>query len=386
MSKFSSYNEELGINCVDDTEVYAVREKMKDYIPSLEDDYLDKFVIVKSKLLYVGTDEKELEVANRLGIRGSLSDEETVKEVQTIVDGVVGLKKDFKEQIPVNDTDKLDSVENSDSENGLVGTRLFSRSDLNLVNGTWNILIEYNKENKETARYGTGYYWLKKSDEEKEYVYTIKGKEIKLKNDYVIDYKNGEFQMLSGRAVNWNVDATLGVTDDLPLNLDPVSLANGEWRVTTSQDSVTKTNYFDFIVRNSDETEINTGIQKAGDVEYDKENKSLKFNETSETNPDGEGGHLKLVKNGLDFSHGLTFEFYGKFSRGPYENKLCSQHMAGVQSVGIFMRASGLPNKAKHLRFTWCSTKWICDFCDDSNNKSAWSGQGKLLRTEGARI
>ncbi len=296
MSKFSSYNEELEINCFDDSEVYAVREKMKYYIPSLEDEYLDKFVIIKSKLLYVGRDEKELEIVNKLGMMGSALDEETVKEIQAIIDGVVELKDSFGDQLPNSDTDKLENLENADSNKGIIGTRLFDRSDLNLIKGTWNILIEYNKENKETDRYGTGYYWLKKNNN-----YTIGKKTINLKNDYIIDYKNKEFILLSGRAVNWNANATLGVSENVALNLDPMSLANGEWRENNEKDEVNNTNFYDFIVKDTDGSEVDSGIQKTGDVVYDRNNKSLKFNEDESNNPDGVGGYLKLSKKRFDF-------------------------------------------------------------------------------------
>ena len=59
ISKFSGYNEELGITSVNDVGIYATGENLKKYIPSMEDEDLEKFVVIKSKLLYVGTDEKE---------------------------------------------------------------------------------------------------------------------------------------------------------------------------------------------------------------------------------------------------------------------------------------------------------------------------------------
>ena len=283
---------------------------MKNYIQSLEDEDVDKFVIVKSKLLYVGTDKKELEIANRLGIGGGVEGSDagaTVKEIQSIVDGVVELKDSFGGQLPANDTDKLDSLENTDSSKGIIGTRLFDRSDLNLVNGTWNILIEYDRENKETARYGTGYYWLKKDNE-----YTIGDETLNFKNDYVIDYKNKEFIVLSGRAVNWNVDATLGVSGAV-FNLDPMSLANGEWQEGDDIDEVNNGKFQNFIVKNTDGTEVNTGIQKVGDVVYDKTNNSLNINKDSVNNPDGQTGYLRYNSGDLDFTNGFTFEFYGNF-------------------------------------------------------------------------
>ena len=45
---------------------------------------------------------------------------------------------------------------------------------------------------------------------------------------------------------------------------------------------------------------VNTGIQKTGDVVYDKNSGALKFNENSEKNPTGEGGYIKLSKAGDD--------------------------------------------------------------------------------------
>ena len=373
MSKFSSYNEELGINCIDDSEVYAVREKMKDYIPSLEDEYLDKFVIVKSKLLYVGTDEKELEIANRLGIGGGGEGSDagaTVKEIQSIVDGVIELKDSFENQLPTNDTDKLDSLENTNSNKGIIGTRLFDRSDLNLVNGTWNILIEYDRENKETARYGTGYYWLQKGKE-----YTIGEETLNFKNDYIIDYKNKEFIVLSGRAVNWNVNATLGVNKNIALNLDPMSLANGEWRDTQILDDVSKENFFDFIVKNTDGTEVNTGIQKTGDVEYDKTNKALKFNKNEEKNQNGEKGYIVLSKDNVDFSNGITFEFYGNFDRLRF-----SSTGSNRAAFGIFSRCPmDFSSYFNQMRFGWASNNCLLDLrtpntgiCENDENNNLY--------------
>ena len=355
MSKFSSYNEELGINCVDDTEVYAVREKMKDYIPSLEDDYLDKFVIVKSKLLYVGTDERELDVANRLGIGGGGEGSDagaTVKEIQSIVDGVVELKDKFEDQIPSSDIDKVDSPENTNSNNGIIGTRLFNRNSLNIANGTWNILIEYDRNNKETSRYGTNYYWLEKGKE-----YTIGEEKINFKNDYVINYNSKEFTVLSGRAVNWNVKATLGVSDSIALSLDPVSLAEGEWRDSGEYDDISKANYYDFYVKSSGEDYKNTGIRKIRDIEYNDETKSLEFNKSTD-NENGEGGFLKLHEKGLDFSNGFTFEFYGNLDRGIYQNKLFQTGNVDT-GLGLFGRMSSPYSRFFFYYEIFIDFKWI---------------------------
>ena len=357
MSKFAKYNEDLGLNAVDNSEIYAVREKIKNYIPDMEDDDLDKFVIVKSKLLYVGTNEKEMEIAKKLGINGS-SEGATVEEIQEIIDGVVELKDKFSEG--------QDST-NDNTETGFIGTKLLDRKS-HLFDGTWNILIDYNKDNKETGRYENG-YWLEKGKE-----YIINGKSLKFENDYVIDYENKDFTVLSSNKVNWNKDATLGVKDNIALDLDPMTLANGTWKDSGIQDDVSGENFFDFY--NNGE---NTGIQKTGDVEYDSSNKALNFNEDEDNNPTGEGGYLKLNKNGLTFKNGFTFEFYGKLTREPYVNTMHKTYFSSLSKcIGMFWRTNDPfgPN-GKTMRFALENRGWLCDFC----NVSDWTGNGEKLRT-----
>ena len=331
MSKFSSYNEELEISSVNDVGVYATGENLKKYIPSMEDEDLEKFIVIKSKLLYVGTDDKETEIADRLGIGGGSETSDagaTVKEVQAIVDGVVELKEKYTDKVPKDDMDKIDEPEHRSDEEGLIGTRLFSRNSLNMTQGRWNILIEYDNENRETARYESGYYWLKKGE-----IYKIKGEEIEFKNDYVVNYKEEEFIVLSGRAVNWNEKATLGVTENLALNLDPMSLANGKWEITEEKTDITNVHYYSFKTEISDGAEIDTGIQKVGDVKYDKENKALRFNEDEEENPEGNGGAIRLKKSGLNFEKGLTFEIYMHLDR--VHTDVNNQYDVGLLCKGL---------------------------------------------------
>ena len=353
MSKFSQYDEEIKTNCVNDENVYAVKDKMKKYIPSIENEDLEKFVIIKSKLLYVGINEKETEIANRLGIGGGEATSDagaTVQEVQAIVDGVVNVSEANKSKIPKNDTDKVGETEHTNDQDGLIGTRLFDRSGLNLAEGTWNILIEYDSGNREVERYGSGYYWLKKGQK-----YTIKGKEIDFKNDYVINYKDEEFTVLSGRAVNWNVNATLGVNENIALNLDPMSLANGTWEENSEKDEVNKENFYNFKVDKPDGSKVDTGIKKVGDVNYDDENKSLEFNR-SNSNEAGEGGYIKLSKDKLDFSNGFTFEIYCNLDRLRYDNG-----SDWGSSLGLFCRISGLKaDYISSMRFGWCRDNLVC--------------------------
>ena len=394
MSRFSNYDEELKINAVEDNGVYASGDKIKDYIPSMEDKDLENFIIIGSKLLYIGKNELESQIAEKLKLGGSTDVSDVgavVEEVQQIVDNVVEVKEENKDKVPVGDSDKLEDLEKlkaegkeqyTDDSEGLIGVRLFTRNGLNLNNGNWNILIEYNTSNREIARYGSGYYWLKKGT-----IYKINGEEIEFKNDYVVDYSKGEYYVLSGRAVNWNVDATLGVPDEivdgkhtLALNLDPMNLANGEWVDSGERDEVNNENFYNFKVENPDGSKVDTGVRKVGDVEYDSKNKALKFNQDKENNQTGEGGYMRLEKKGLDFSNGFTFEIYANLDRIIYKNTLNSFPNFEHYASGLFCKAPSLlvGNVTKIMRFGYVENGCICKFFDPSS----WYGQGNKLKTQ----
>ncbi len=370
MSRFSGYDEEMNINLFDDDGVYASGDKIKSYISKMEEKDKENFVIVKSKLLYIGTDELELEAAKRLGLgsNGDSSDSEAaIQELQAIISGVVELNDKFED---------TSITENKDTKIGFIGTKLVKRESKSLLDGTWNIVIEYDKENKETARYDEDYYWLKKGE-----TYVIDNKELNFKNDYVIDYKNKEYQILSGRAVNWNEKATLGVTTNIALNLDPMSLANGEWVESRDVDEVNHKNFDDFIVKDTDGEDINTGIQKAGDVKYNNEIKALEFNR-SEENETGEGGYLRLSEDELDFSNGFTFEIYCNLDRLLYDNIKNSDGLTVVCS-GLFCRIPSLLHGiySNAMRFGFGSDGTICKFY----SSSSWTGDGNNLKTTSHR-
>lgn len=74
MSRFAGYKEELEMNTIDDDSVYASGEKILKVIPSMEEKDIDKFVVIKSKLLYIASDEIEGNAALSLGLGGGSSD------------------------------------------------------------------------------------------------------------------------------------------------------------------------------------------------------------------------------------------------------------------------------------------------------------------------
>ena len=359
MSKFSQYDEELKINCVNDETVYAVKDKMKKYIPSLENQDLDNFVVIKSRLLYIGTNETEIEVANRLSLIGDNSDSRaTVTEIQEIIDGVVELKDKF--------SNGQESSDNS-TDTGFIGTKLLDRQN-HLFDGSWNILIDYNSNNKETGRYETG-YWLEKGK-----TYKINGKSLEFKNDYVIDYENKEFDVLSSNRVNWNKNATLGV-DGAILNLDAMAFENGNWVDSEVPEERGNGNLFNFMIKKTGDSNEDTGIQKAGDVTYDEVNKSLNFNEDVDSNPEGNTGYLKLNVPDVDFSDGFTFEIYGNLQRQRYKVNEGDEYFG----LGLFCRTSQIvESDLQSMRFGWTSDRTICKFNDFGNG---YVGKGMNLES-----
>ncbi|MBR2290602.1 MAG: hypothetical protein IJ867_08575 [Clostridia bacterium] len=364
-TKFASYKEELGMSALDDTGIYASGNKLKDYIKNIKDEDIDKFVIIKSKLVYIGSDKLEASAAEGLGLGGG-SSASAVKEIQAIVDGVIELGD--TNEVPASDT--VETIEVTNTADGLIGTRLYDRNSTNIFNGKWNIVDEYNSQNVKTERYEGGYYLLERGK-----TYTINGESLKFENDYVINYKTKEFTVLSDRAVNWNKEKTLAVNGAV-LNLDPSVFADGKWvnnltnktyteelNVADTEEKLETVNktFYNFYnksieIENGVEKEVwnDTKIQKTGDVVYDLTTNSLNFNQKS-----GEGGYLKLAKEGLDFSNGFTFEMYANLNRLEYNNG------TKYSCLGLFCRIEDLVTVTpeRSMRFGLYSSKnSVCRF------------------------
>ena len=354
-TRFAKYNEELGMNALDDTGIYASKNGLKDYIKSMEDQDLDKFVIIKSKLVYIGSDELESQAAESLGLGGG-SSQSAVTEIQSIVDGIIELG-DINE-VPSSDSVETENVTNT--ADGLIGTRLYERNSSNILNGKWNIVDEYNSQNEKTARYESGYYLLEKGK-----TYTINGEAIKFENNYVVDYKNKEFTLLSDRAINWNKDSILAVGDPV-LNLDPSVFADGKWvnnltnktyeeeltlASTDSELAIVNNTFYNFYTKSieiengeSKEAWNDTEIQKTGDVVYVSHGNYLEFNENND------GGYLQLSKN-ADFTNGFTFEIYLNLSRLAYDNGDTRSVVKGKKKSGFFWRGTLGGSVTETLRF-----------------------------------
>lgn len=325
--QYGAYKEALelslneGVTCSGST--------MKTYISSLSDEDLDKFVILNGKLVYIGANELEKEVAESLNMDTSLSGDSSITDIQKMADKI----------LPITTTITLPENDNMPTPSGLIGTRLY---DKNAENGErWNIVIDYNESNQEIGRYGSKYYLVKAGN------YTVNGETVTISEDYIINYETQSIVGLSNNYVDWSLDSTLAVSEGLVLNIDPTNLANGEW----------------------------TGITKHGDVEYDATTKALKFNEDEVNNPNGEGGYLELTRSGVDFTDGFTFEIYANLSRLRYNNGIATQPCSG-----LFCRMPTLEsNFMKALRFGYATTPTICKFY----SSSSWNGTGSVISTNG---
>ena len=327
--KFAKYKEELELGMFG--QVTVAGEQMKNYIQTLSDEDVDKFVIINGALGYIGENTEEKEIAENLEINATMSGSgaEAVEDIQNIVNKVITLKDSVT--VPADDSMATPS--------GLVGIRLYDKTSQN--GDRWRIVIDYNDLNQEIGRYGSGNYLLKAGE-----TYNINGENVSFSKDYIVNYKDATMMGLIDKAVEWSLESTLAVNEGLVLNIDPTNVADGNW----------------------------TGLTKHGDVKYDATSKTLLFNEDSVNNPNGEGGYLETTRSGIDFSEGFTFEIYANLSRMRYDNG------SGYSGLGLFCRMPSLNSSfTNSMRFCgWTEEDTICKFY----GYSSWKGEGKNLWTE----
>ncbi len=306
--KFATYKEATEL--IMDPSLTIAGNEIANYLPSITEEDINKFAIVNGELSYLGNNEQEILIANSLKI--STTENSNVEDIVKIKDEVLNLGDSV--ELPTNDNESTPTV--------LVGTRLY---DKNTINGErWNLIITYNSNNQEIARYGSGYYYL-----------TPETTTLDLKGAYVVNYKTKQLRGLTNYK-NWNINSTLAVSDGLALNIDPTNLADGNW----------------------------TGIIKHGDVEYSSSDKALLFNEST-SNTLGEGGYLETTRNGIDFSNGFTFEMYFNADRILYKryNYDPSQYTLRHSGFGLFCRMPSLESSFKNaMRFGYTDDNYICKF------------------------
>ena len=396
-TKFASYKEELGMSALDNNEINAVRDQMKKYVKNLDSKDINKFVIIKSKLIYIGSDELETQAAQSMGmgVRGNAS---AVREIQAIVGSeAMNLGKTYA----LPSSDSVETAELTNTADGLIGTRLYDRNSTSILNGKWNIVDEYNYENIKTARYGSGCYLLEKGK-----TYQLGDEDpITFENNYIMDYQNNDFILLSDRAVNWNKDTVLAVGGPV-LNLDPMAFEGGKWinlatgntyeeelaiAITDEEKAIVNATFYNFHTqRIENENGVNveywddTKIQKIGDVVYNTQTESIEFNKDELNNASGEGGYLKISETQenrtIDFSKGFSFEMYGYLSRMFYTKN-------GFEAFGLFCRASSLSSDlGSMIRFGGCVYAGSTTIADLCNRGEYTFENGNMLITSNGNI
>lgn len=320
--RFATYKE--ATEMIMDQGITIAGNEIKNYLPSITTEDIDKFAIVSGNLSYLGDNQEEVSVANDLKI--ATSENSSVEDIIKIKNEVLNLGDGV--ELPFND--------NEPTPTNLLGTRLY---DKNSINGErWNLIITYDNNNKEITRYGSGYYYLTPENT------TTLG----LTGSYVVNYTSKQLMGL-GNYKNWNINSSLAVSDGLVLNIDPTNVADGNWE----------------------------GITKHGDVEYNSSDKALLFNESS-SNTAGEGGYLETTRKGIDFTNGFTFEMYANLTRLSYDNG------SKIKGNGLFCRMPTLTSTyTQAMRFFGQSygqsnnVKYICKF----NGSSSWQGNVNVLST-----
>ncbi len=236
--------------------------------------------------------------------------------------------------------------EEKDANNEKIGITLYDR---NLDNGkNWNIVVE----NKNHTIYGTDWNYIEKGTEVQGYGRT--------KYNWVVNYETGETIRLEDESyANWNYKKTVAVTDNLLLNLDSANV--GEIKESWGKD--TKLYYYDADIYDTMEKRKDAyEKQKGKDVTNDNIGYDRQISDNIENYLDRDKGTFKFSGNnylelfndeGYDFSKGLTFEFYGMWSKGTWTfgNGRTEENINEVAEGPLFALWNGKHNELGAVRF-----------------------------------
>lgn len=281
MQKYSSYLEELKLKELENqtnnnnTKISVMGEQMKKYINISEND-IEKFVIIEGELIYIGNDEKEITAAKALDIKVENKELEELEVLMYAID----VKNNKKEKVGMQLIDKT-----GNSNNWAIVTELKNSSDINKI-------------------YGTGYYYLENG---------IQINDKQIVNSYIVNYTNSTVINCNNGQYSYaylDINSSLGVSENLILNLDAKNLANiNDWGKGVCLYKYDDTVYPEQIAFEDTEDGYDRE-QVTNTSDYVKDNAFI-FN----------GNNYIEVYNGnsFDFSEGITFEFYGniKGNKGP---------------------------------------------------------------------
>ena len=279
LQKMAGYKEELAISLLDEatkslrvvdkTELTARGASVKDYIPSIADEDINKFAVLQGELYYVGDDAFEISVCKEQGfvtIPEGMSLEEFENQIESgaleaVLKQLGG--KPFKETTESGTTYKGTQLKNKNSGIGF----------------GWKIIADI-QNGVTKATYGTGWW------------YVTKGTELNkvgvLKNDYIINYDDKKVVKFDPtRHALLSGESDLAVTTDIVYYFDP-SITD----VYNSTGSITWDSKYKVHGYNADYSDAFS-------------DKGMKF--------DGRDDYMEIAGNtGKITNNGFTFEFYGK--------------------------------------------------------------------------
>ncbi len=279
LQKMAGYKEELAISLLDEatkslrvvdkTELTARGASVKDYIPSIADEDINKFAVLQGELYYVGDDAFEISVCKEQGfvtIPEGMSLEEFENQIESgaleaVLKQLGG--KPFKEITESGTTYKGTQLKNKNSGIGF----------------GWKIIADI-QNGVTKATYGTGWW------------YVTKGTELNkvgvLKNDYIINYDDKKVVKFDPtRHALLSGESDLAVTTDIVYYFDP-SITD----IYNSTGSITWDSKYKVHGYNADYSDAFS-------------DKGMKF--------DGRDDYMEIAGNtGKITNNGFTFEFYGK--------------------------------------------------------------------------
>ena len=219
IQKMAGYKEELALSylgsatkqlkSIKKEEITVMGEYVKEYIPSIAQEDIGKYAIVKGDLYYCGSDEIELLVCKEQGyvtLPADMDTEKFNKEIEK--NALASLAKKL-----AGDGFFEQSVDDSGNK---VGVKLSNRT---LVNPDWKIITEVvNDEVKST--YAENWYFVEKG-------VSVPNIGV-LSKSYIINYKDGE-AVEYDPTIHTMLSKTsnLSVTDSIVLNIDS-TLFDGE--------------------------------------------------------------------------------------------------------------------------------------------------------------
>ena len=290
MQEMAGYKEELeseilgksaeyyakNLKHLDKTTITLAGNYMKEYIPSMKDEDIKDYMIVKGELYNIGNDEFELGICAELGYKTKeegKSNEEFAGEIENLA-----LEEIIKKMAGVSITYTDDKGEIKE-----LGLKLAKKvASFGSTEAEWAVITSIeNGETKDT--YADDWYYVEAGQD-------VPGLGV-LKSSYIINYKTNSAVKFDGtKHTILKKNGNLGVTGGLVYNADPTNMADGSAK---SWGNAVLHGFENGIEYNADGT-VKSGWTPTAFI------------------TDGVDDYVEMKIENANFNDGLTIEFYGK--------------------------------------------------------------------------